>query len=301
MSTEAAENELQYWTRKLGQLIEPELERYCQFDEGCPQHLAEAIRYAVLAPGKRLRPMLVLMASEACGQRYEAALPAACAVELIHAYSLVHDDLPAMDDDTLRRGRPCCHIKFGEATAILVGDALQSRAFQILADDVRPESAALRCCRELGRAAGAEWLVGGQAADLAAEAQAETGDLAMLEAIHRRKTGALFQACLRLGGHVAEADEQTLGKLDDYSRPLGLAFQIVDDLLDYYGEADRVGKATGKDAARGKLTFPELLGPDASRRRATVLISEARQAIAGFGPRAAGLDAVARFVLERNR
>ena len=288
-----------HWTRELAAIIEPALDRYAKFGPGCPQRLAEAIRYSLLAPGKRLRPMLVLMAADACGLTYERAVPAACAVEMVHAYSLVHDDLPAMDDDVLRRGRPCCHVQFDEATAILVGDALLARAFQVLADEIQPDTAALRCCRELGRAAGPEWLVGGQAADLAAEGQ--SGDLDLLKSIHRRKTGALFQASLRMGGYVAEADAGALEALDQYAKPLGLAFQIVDDLLDARGKTDQVGKSTGKDSSRGKMTYPSQLGEQASWELAADLVGQARASISCFGSRAAGLDALAHFVLERNR
>ncbi len=178
----------------MAELIDSALDSYTQFDSDCPAHLREAIRYALLAPGKRLRPRLVLMAAEACGASVEAALPAACAVEMIHAYSLVHDDLPAMDDDDLRRGRPTCHKAYGEDVAILVGDALLALAFEVLATRINPASTAAKCCAVLGHAAGASALVGGQAADLqmTGESRESRRDLAELQAIHRRKTGALI-------------------------------------------------------------------------------------------------------------
>jgi geranylgeranyl diphosphate synthase type II len=257
------------------------------------------MRYSLLAPGKRLRPTMVLLAAEACGGELETALPAACAVEMVHAYSLVHDDLPAMDDDDLRRGRPTCHVKFGEALAILAGDALLTLAFEVLAREVKPEALAGRCCLELARAAGAAALVGGQADDLAAEESG--GDLNSLEAIHRRKTGAMFLVSLRLGGLCAGADSEQLAALDAYGKAIGLAFQIVDDLLDESGDEAAVGKRLNKDADRGKLTFPRLLGVEESRRRAGVLVAEALAALRPFGPAAEGLEALARYVLERNR
>jgi geranylgeranyl diphosphate synthase type II len=214
----------------LRQQIDTALDRYAHFQGNCPAKLSEAIRYSLLAPGKRLRPQLVLLAARACGGEVTAALPAAVAVEMIHAYSLVHDDLPAMDNDDLRRGRLTCHKQYDEATAILVGDALQARAFEILATEIEPARRAVHCCAELARAAGAEALVGGQVADLAAESQPVTA--VELEAIHCRKTGALFRASLRLGAIVADASPQVIEHLDEYGRHLGLAFQIVDDLLD---------------------------------------------------------------------
>jgi geranylgeranyl diphosphate synthase, type II len=279
--------------------INAALDEYSQPSEGCPAPLAEAIRYSLLAPGKRLRPMMVLLAAEACGGSIETALPAACAVEMVHAYSLVHDDLPAMDDDDLRRGRPTCHVKFGEALAILAGDALLTLAFEVLAREVKPEALAGRCCLELSRAAGAAALVGGQADDLAAEQSG--GDIKTLEAIHRRKTGAMFLVSLRLGGLCAGADSEQLAALDAYGKAIGLAFQIVDDLLDEGGDEAAVGKRLNKDADRGKLTFPRLLGIEESRRRAGVLVAEALAALAQFGSVAEGLEALARYVLERNR
>jgi len=237
------------------------------------------------------------MSAEACGCDRSAALPAACAVELVHTYSLIHDDLPAMDDDDLRRGLPTCHAKFGEATAILAGDALLAQAFEILACDVRPPALAAKCCAELGRAAGATALVGGQSDDLAAEFA--PGDLTALESIHRRKTGALFVVALRLGGIVAAAGERQIEALTRYGRALGFAFQIVDDLLDLQGNTTALGKRAQKDEDRGKLTFPKLIGVQPSRDRAKQLIHEAIEAVKYFSPPATGLEGLAVYVLER--
>jgi geranylgeranyl diphosphate synthase type II len=238
------------------------------------------------------------MAAEACGCQRSLAIPAACAVELIHTYSLIHDDLPAMDDDDMRRGRPACHAAFGEATAILAGDALLAQSFEILASGIQPPAVAARCVVELARAAGACELVGGQEDDL--KAQFTSLGLEQLEAIHRRKTGAMIRVSLKLGGIVAEADDGQLAALDAYGQRLGLAFQIVDDLLDLAGNEASLGKRTGKDSEHGKLTFPALLGVDESRRRAGELVSAAITALAPFGATAAPLESLARYVLDRN-
>jgi len=278
--------------------VDAALAGHASFSDGCPRHLHNAIEYGLLAPGKRLRPMLVLMAAEACGTDCEAAMPAACAVEMVHAYSLIHDDLPTMDNDAVRRGQPSCHVAFGETTAILAGDALLALAFRVLADGVAPPETAARCCSELAAAAGPTALVGGQADDLMAEQTA--GDVAKLESIHCRKTGAMIRVSLRLGALVAGADAEQLAALDTYGRNLGLAFQIVDDLLDARGDRKVLGKAVEKDAKRGKLTFPGLLGIRESERRARELIDQACRAIVPFGPRALSLESLARYVLERN-
>ncbi|MBM3998137.1 MAG: polyprenyl synthetase family protein [Planctomycetes bacterium] len=282
--------------------IEAALEVYSRYDADCPIVLRDAIRHSLLAPAKRLRPMLVLMAAESCGGG-PSAMAAACAVEMVHTYSLIHDDLPAMDDDELRRGIPTCHVKYGEATAILAGDALLTQAFELLATEVRPLEVAARCCAELGRAAGASRLVGGQSDDLAAESrggsESPEESLARLEAIHRRKTGALFVASLRLGALVADAPEPFDAALAAYGRALGLAFQIADDLLDHEGNAAALGKRARKDGDRGKLTFPALLGVESSRRRAAALIDEAVGSIESLGPQAVSLRALARYVLDR--
>jgi geranylgeranyl diphosphate synthase type II len=281
--------------------IDAALARYVEFDDDCPPRLAEAIRYALLAPGKRLRPQLVLMAAEACGGSIETAIPAACAVEMVHAYSLVHDDLPAMDDDDLRRGRPTCHKVFGEAVAILVGDALLARAFEVLASEVQPPGVASQCCVALGRAAGATALVGGQAADLEAAASpvSEGDGVRELESIHRRKTGALFVASLELGAIVSGASNEQRTALISYGRSVGLAFQITDDLLDVSGFQSTVGKRVAKDAGHGKRTYPALLGIEESRRRARALVVQACDMMEIFGNRGQSLRALAQFVCRR--
>ena len=290
---------IEQYTQFVREHVDPALAQYTNFGRGCPDRLREAIRYSLLAPGKRLRPMMVLMSAEACQGQPEAAIPAACAVEMVHTYSLIHDDLPAMDDDDLRRGRPSCHKAFGEATAILAGDALLTLAFEVLCRDIEPPEVAAACCSVLSRAAGACELVGGQADDLAGESFG--GNIDRLESIHGRKTGALFLASLIMGGQVAGATVRQQAALEEYGKRIGLAFQIVDDLLDVRGDATAMGKRAGKDSDRGKLTFPGVLGVDESERRATVLVDEACAALEPLGEGASGLEALARYVLERNR
>jgi geranylgeranyl diphosphate synthase, type II len=290
---------LDNYAETLSPRIETALKSYSDLGEGCPIKLRKAVRYSLLAPGKRLRPMLALLAAEACGGLIEAALPAACAVEMVHAYSLIHDDLPAMDDDDLRRGRPTCHKAFNEATAILAGDALLTLAFEVLAKHVHPPTVAAACCGALAEAAGGCNLVGGQADDM--NGQCPTGGLDLLESIDRRKTGALINVSLRLGGITSAADAQKLSILDQYGRHVGLAFQVIDDLLDVNSSEQSVGKRVGKDARQGKLTFPGILGLDQSAQYAGELIDKACEVLAPLGSRAAGLDALARYVLKRNR
>ncbi|MBD8871738.1 farnesyl diphosphate synthase [Rhodanobacter sp. DHB23] len=266
-----------------------------------PVELHRAMRYAVLGGGKRLRPLLVYAAAHALG-RDDAALDAsACAVELIHAYSLVHDDLPAMDDDDLRRGRPTCHIVFGEAMAILAGDALQALAFELLTvPDAAPDPAAgMRMLHALGRACGAEGMAGGQALDLAAVGRRLT--LAELEHMHACKTGALIQASVQLGALAAGADHATLAALDRYASAVGLAFQVRDDILDVEGDSAVIGKTAGKDAAADKPTFPSIIGLDASRARLAELTATALDAIAPLGPRGGLLAELAHYAAQRHR
>jgi len=292
---------------KVRAFIEPRLDQSLVLSEEAAPRLLEAMRYALLAPGKRLRPALVLWAADACGGSWEAAAGAAVAVEMIHAYSLVHDDLPAMDDDDLRRGRPTCHRAFDEATAILCGDALQACAFETLAREMPPQTAA-RACLVLARASGAEALVGGQSDDLATErgwipdstAAPAAERVAWLERIHRRKTGALFLAALELGGLSAAADPAQLAMLAAYGRCFGLAFQIADDLLDAEGDEAAMGKRVGKDADRGKMTFPTVVGLADSRARGRALVDEAVAAVSGLGPAAGELTTLARWIIARN-
>jgi geranylgeranyl diphosphate synthase type II len=286
-------------TRQLRRRVDEALALYSEYGPGCPDELAKAIRHSLLAPGKRLRPLLVLMACEACGCDSSRAMPAACAVEMVHTYSLIHDDLPAMDDDDMRRGQPSCHAKFGEATAILAGDALLAQAFEVLATGIEPPATAARCCGELASAAGACHLVGGQEDDLKAEFTDQT--LANLCRIHERKTGAMIRVSMRLGSIVAGADSQKLDWLDTYGSNLGLAFQIVDDLLDLEGNEAELGKRVKKDSGRGKLTFPAVLGVEKSRQIAATYANNAIAAVDNplFNRRGEDLKCLARYVLER--
>ena len=266
----------------------------------CPSRLASAMRYSVMAGGKRLRPVLCLMAAEAAGGDPRAALPAACALEIVHTYSLIHDDLPAMDDDDLRRGRPTCHKAFDEAAAILAGDGLLTFAFELIARETQPATAALGCVLALAEAAGPEGMVGGQMADLQAEGRAD-GTPEALEAIHRRKTGALLRAALKMGAISAGASTEVIDSLDAYGRSVGLAFQIVDDLLDVQGDESKLGKRVGKDSGLGKWTYPGFLGVEGSRLRAKQLADEAIAALAPLGARGDRLRALALDLLERDR
>lgn len=271
----------------------------------CPHRLRDAMAYSLLAGGKRLRPLLTLLACEACGGGVSSAIPAACALEMVHTYSLVHDDLPAMDDDAVRRGRPTNHKQFDEATAILAGDALLTLAFQTVAESDASADRIASCVGELGRAAGACGMVGGQMADLAEEGRfpVETespSDLERLEFIHRRKTGALIACALKMGGLIAGADENTLKSLEIYGKSVGHAFQIADDLLDVVGDEVKMGKGVRKDADVGKLTYPVLLGQAESRRRAAALVEDACRAVAPLEPNGGPLTVLARFILERD-
>ncbi len=261
---------------------------------GAPPRLVEAVRHSLFAGGKRLRPALALGACELVRGVDTPALPAACALEMIHTYSLIHDDLPAMDDDDLRRGRPTCHKVFGEATAILAGDALLTMAF-----DTAAETESVEVVRELARAAGICGMAGGQQLDMDAEGKALTLD--ELRRVHALKTGALIRAAARCGALCGGADAAGTEALAEYGARLGLAFQITDDILDVTGDAAALGKRTGADAAHTKATYPGLAGLDASRRLAEEAVDGAVAALEGFGPEAAPLRDLARFVLERDR
>jgi farnesyl diphosphate synthase len=268
-----------------------------------PGRLMTAMRHAVLGGGKRLRPFLVVEAARLCGRRDEGVLRAGCAVELLHGYSLVHDDLPSMDDDDLRRGRPTVHRSFDEATAILAGDALQTLAFEVLADPATDPDGVVRSDLVLGlaRAAGLGGMVGGQVLDLAAEgrygpADLEEPDVRRLQAM---KTGALLAFAVEAGAILGRADPAGRQHLARFGQALGAAFQIADDLLDREASAETMGKRTGKDRQRGKATLVDLLGTDGARGECERLAGEASAALAGFGPEADGLRAAARFTIER--
>jgi geranylgeranyl diphosphate synthase, type II len=274
-----------------------------------PPPLLDAIEYSLMAGGKRVRPALLLECARTCAQTSSqspsswnepspSALAAAAAMELIHTFSLVHDDLPAMDDDDLRRGRPTNHKVFGEAMAILAGDAMTTMAFEIIAADARPQLVA-PLITELAHASGPAGMIGGQVIDMDASRRPE--NLADLQRLHRMKTGALLTASCRMGAIAAGATPAQLSSFDAYGRHLGLAFQIVDDILDQTATAEQLGKATHKDAAKGKITYPMLIGVEESRTEARKQLSAALDAVSTFGPRAEGLRALASFVVDRNK
>lgn len=262
-----------------------------------PVRLHSAMRYAVLGGGKRFRPLLVYATGHCLGAKDEQLDAAAVAVELIHAYSLIHDDLPAMDDDALRRGRPTVHIAFDEATAILAGDALQTCAFETLCCAPVADPIARQMLTTLASASGAAGMAGGQALDM--DATGQTQSLAALQRMHALKTGALIRASVRLGALVAQTDPATQQQLDEFADALGLAFQIRDDLLDIEGDAAELGKTAGKDVAQGKSTYPALLGLDESRRLAGEAVASALAALTVFGEEAENLRNLARFVADR--
>lgn len=262
-----------------------------------PPLLIEAMEYSLMAGGKRLRPVLVLEAAIACGREVnQSALAAASAIELIHTFSLVHDDLPAMDNDDLRRGRPTNHKVYGEAMAILAGDGMISLAFELIATDADPEVAP-RLIAELAHATGPQGMIGGQVLDMDGEQKSLSFE--QLQQLHRMKTGALLRSSCRLGALSTNALEVQLSSMTEFGRYLGLAFQIVDDLLDVTATPEQMGKATGKDAAKGKNTYPALLGIDETRRQAHAQLESALKALEPFGPSADGLRALAKFVVER--
>ena len=265
--------------------------------------LASAMRYSLTAGGKRLRPILCLAAAEAVGGSSADALPAACALELIHTYSLIHDDLPAMDDDDLRRGKPTCHKAFGEATAVLAGDALLTLAFQVLSAPPAREGGSagswLRVIGEVAEAAGYRGMIEGQMRDMNGEAHGL--DLEELEAMHRLKTGALIRTAVRIGAILGGGAEDRIDRLDRYGDHIGLAFQVTDDILNVEGDPAVMGKAVGTDSARSKSTYPALLGLSNSKTLAVNLIRKALAELEGFDQKSDPLRAIARYVLDRKR
>lgn len=299
------------------QEIEAALERHLPLPPAVPPVVAEAMRYSLMAGGKRLRPLLVLAGAEGVAQAVggseaaarDAAMPAGCAIEMIHTYSLIHDDLPAMDDDDLRRGRPTSHVVYGEGQAILAGDGLQAHAFGLLAREPQGHhptlmARKLRVLALVAEAAGPAGMVGGQAIDLAAVAPgpgtaAVALDADALQAMHMRKTGALIRASVAAGAVMAGADDRLAATLDDYGREIGLAFQIVDDILDVEGAAATLGKTAGKDEAAGKPTYPSLHGLPRSRELVAGCLTRARQALERAGLLDSRLADIAGWIVNR--
>ena len=283
--------------------VEHALDQFIAPDGESPPLVLQAMRHSVFAGGKRLRPILVFAGAEVAGVAIEAVLPAASAVELIHTYSLVHDDLPAMDNSPTRRGRPTCHVVYGEAIAVLVGDALHAFAFELLARNAEvpavPAGRVVRAIAEVARGIGTRGMVGGQVLDLLAAAKPVAS--ADVHQIHRLKTGSLIRTCIRIGGvlgGLAAADLEALGR---YGKHVGLAFQIVDDILDVVGEEAKLGKGTGSDAAQAKITFPSVFGLEASRRLAQEATTEAIRALEPLGERGAWLRDLSLYLLRRDR
>lgn len=300
-SADGADFALEAYMAERAAMVERELRSLVTTPEGPAKRLFEAMRYSLLAGGKRLRPILAMAACDAVGGRLEAALGFGCAVEMIHTYSLIHDDLPCMDNDDLRRGRPTSHKVYGEAIATLAGDGLLTDAFKVLARyaafSAVSASALIETIGELAEAAGSAGMVGGQVIDLMGEGRALT--LAELEVLHGKKTGALFVASVGGGARLGGGTAEQIAALREYARKLGLAFQVADDLLDVESTAEQIGKRTQKDEARGKATYPSLIGIERSRDMARELATGAVYAISSFDHRAAPLRALANYAVER--
>lgn len=267
-----------------------------------PAKLTESIEYSLYGPGKRIRPALAILCAQAVGGTLADALPAAAAVEMVHCFSLIHDDLPAMDNDDLRRGRPTNHKVYGDALAILAGDALNTMAFEVIALKTADAVLAVKLVTELAFATGAEGMIGGQVLDTCYPQEARAGaqgTLDWLQRIHRMKTGALIRGACRMGALAGRATDEQLNLIDRYGRAIGLAFQIVDDILDVTATEEQMGKKTGKDAAIGKLTYPSLLGMDASRKHLREQVAITEEVVARLGPKAAMLGELSRAMAER--
>jgi geranylgeranyl diphosphate synthase type II len=276
------------------------LDSYLSSETAAPISLRDAMRYSLMCGGKRLRPILALAGAEVVGGDPKLALPLACAVETIHTFSLIHDDLPAIDNDILRRGKPTSHVVFGESVAILAGDALLARSFELISmcADTLPATAVIKALRLIAQASGTLGMVGGQVDDIEAEAR-EGISLEAVDSIHDRKTGALLTASLVAGALLFEPDQTVISSLENYGHHLGLAFQITDDLLDIEGDEATLGKPIGSDVKRDKATYPKLLGIGESRLRANQAANSAVEALSSFGSQAEPLRALARYMVER--
>ena len=292
---------LQRYLEERSRLVDRALARLLPHNGALPHTLDRAMRYSLFSGGKRIRPILALASGEAVGAPAARVLPFACALEMIHSYSLIHDDLPAMDDDDLRRGKPTNHVVFGEGMAILAGDGLLTEAFRVMAEGALRQgvdgTAALRAVREVAAGAGAVGMVGGQVADLEAEGKKPTRTL--VEYIHTRKTAALIRAAVRAGALVGGARPAQFARLDRYGAALGLAFQVADDILDVEGGTDKTGKRAGRDAELQKVTYPAAVGIPKAKRRARELLDEALTALKPFPQSAEPLRQIAVFVVER--
>jgi geranylgeranyl diphosphate synthase type II len=292
---------LQPYLREKKEIIDAALDRYLPSTEKFPRSVHQAMRHILLNGGKRIRPILVLSAGEIVGGKTGDILPCACAIELIHTYSLIHDDLPAMDNADYRRGILTTHKKFGEAIAILAGDALLTEAFQLLSSaqvtKSFPAGIIIEVINEVAQAAGIGGLIGGQVVDI--ESEAKEIDLPLLEYIHTHKTGALILVSVRMGAKLGGANASELEALNRYGESIGLAFQIIDDILNVEGKMEEMGKTPGTDAAKSKATYPHLLGLSESRRRAEALIASAHKSLEPFDAKADALREIATFIVSR--
>jgi len=284
---------------EIAQMVENAIEGYLSRESGIPETLRKAIFYSLRAGGKRLRPGLVVLSCQACGGEEIIAVPAAAAIEMVHTYSLIHDDLPAMDNDDYRRGQPSNHKVFGDGIAILAGDALLTYAFTTLARHIRKAALVKELVLELSEAAGAGGMIGGQVEDL--DHQNRSGDLETVQYIHTHKTAMMFRAAARMGAICADAARREIDTLGDYGLKVGLAFQIVDDILDITGSAEELGKSPQKDVQAGKLTYPAVMGLEQSQEHAESLMREAIEALADFGERAEPLRELVRMLIKRKR
>lgn len=291
--------DIRRYLKEKKEYVDKALEVILPKEDEFPKNLHKAMRYSVFAGGKRIRPILLIASAEAVGGRKEDVISAACAVEMIHTYSLIHDDLPAMDNDDLRRGKPTNHKVFGEALAILAGDALLTLAFDVLAKNHNNSENALTVIHEIAKAAGSAGMVGGQAVDM--ESEGKECDLPLLEYIHIHKTGALIRACIRTGAALANASKKQIESLTRYGEAVGLAFQIADDILDIEGTKKEIGKTAGSDAKKKKITYPSVLGLNESKDRAKELIQLAFDAVKGLDEKAEPLREIARYVVERRK
>lgn len=294
--------DIQSYLASRKQLIDAELERLLRRSDEIPRELHEAMRYCLFAGGKRLRPILALASAEALGGTADAVISEACALELLHTYTLVHDDLPSMDDDDYRRGRLTTHKVFGEAIAILAGDALQAEAFALLAGGVQngrhaPEKV-IRVIQTVADACGPQGVVGGQVVDILSEGKTVVRET--LEYIHTHKTGRLITASVMLGALLADADQRAMQSLETYGNAIGLAFQITDDILDVLGSSETLGKTVGADEKRGKATYPGLLGLEQARNMQTLLYQKALETLQCFDEKADPLRYIARVIIERS-
>ncbi len=294
--------ELRTYLDQQRKLINQYLDQHLPLADQYPPTIHEAMRYSVFAGGKRVRSILALAATEAVGGDAKVVLPVACALELIHTYSLVHDDLPAMDDDDLRRGKPTCHKVFGEATAILTGDALLTMAFELLTSPslalkITPIKQ-LEIIRRISQAVGSYGLIGGQVMDI--ESEGKQIDAPQLEYIHTHKTGCLIRVSVIAGGMAADCSEEHLNSLSHYGEKVGLAYQIMDDILDVEGESEEIGKNPGSDTALGKATYPAMWGIKQAKNQARDLISDTQQDLAPLGEQAYRLGELARFIVKRH-